>query len=114
MKAIGSDMRPGVVSDLRRRTARHEFIEDRRFEWVIHPSVDLAVRVGAGAALTKEQIRLGVEFALAEEARQGTAPLPERRPAIDHVDPDPAACQGQGGQQARRPAPHHHHPGALE
>ena len=63
VQAIGADVGARVPADRLGRSARDERRDDRLFELVVGSRVELAVGVGAGAALAEQQVALGIDLA---------------------------------------------------
>jgi hypothetical protein len=101
MEPIRSDMGPRVEGDLGIGARRDERLQDRGFERVLRPGIELAVRIGSRAAFAKEQIRLRIEIARARETRDSATSSSQIGTAIDQVDTDSVArerpCRIQAG-----------------
>ncbi len=110
VQAVGADVGARVVEDLRRRAARDQLLQQRHLQRVFHARVELAVGVGAGAALAEEEVAFGIGLARAVEAGQRAPALPEHGPAFQDLDGDTAARQHQRGEEAGRAGAHHRDP----
>ena len=97
VEAVGPDMRPRVVEDVGGRAAGDQFLQAGHFERIVHTRIQLAVGVGAGAALTKQEVGLGVRHAAVVEVGDVGGPLFQLRTAVDQVDADAVDAQDQRG-----------------
>jgi hypothetical protein len=108
VKAVGADVCPRIVEDLGRRATGDQLLQTWHLKRVIHARVQLAVRVGSGAALAEQQIRLGVRHAGAVKPNDVRTPLFQLRAAVDQVDGDAVGAEHQRRIQTGRTGPDHH------
>ncbi len=109
VQTIGADVRARVVQDLGRRAAGDQLLEQRDLERVSHARVELAVGVGAGAALAEEQVRLGIGKTRALEGVQRAAAIAQRVAAIHEVDGHAVARQHERREEPCGPSAEHRH-----
>ena len=103
VKSVGPNMSTGIESDLGISARVDEGLQDRHFECVLCSRVEFAVGIGAGPALSEEQIALWVEFTSALKTNHRETPLSQRRTAIDEIHADSMAGQRPGGIESGRP-----------
>ena len=98
---VAADVRLGVIEDRTRRTTRGENLENLAHPGVADSGVELAIGVGAGAALTEEQIALGVEGFAAKKSVPPPGAFGDIGAAFDHDGCEAHLDQTPGGEETR-------------
>ena len=114
VQAIRPDMGAGIENDLRLCTARNERLKDGVRKRMIHPRVELAVRIRTGAAFSEQEIVLGVRFAAVQKTCESTSARPQFTASFNQIHRNAALRQYQCCEQACWPCANNDDPlGAL-
>jgi hypothetical protein len=110
---IRADVRAGVDQDVGRRAVQREDLDHvADVAALVGPGVELAVGVGAGAALAEAVVAVGIDAAVLGQALQVPAPRLHQLAAIDDDRGDPGARELVRAVQTRRTGADDDHRGA--
>ncbi len=101
-------MRLRLFDDIRRSTVRGKDFQHVVAQRITDARGQLAVRVGAGAALTELDIAVGIKRTALPERIHNLVALVQISAALEHEWTIAVLCQHIGGEQSRRTETDHH------
>ena len=108
LEDIRADVRLRLFDDIRRSTVRGKDFQHVVAQRITDARGQLAVRVGAGAALTELDIAVGIERTAFPERIHNLVALVQISAALEHERTVAVLCQHIGGEQSRRTETDHH------
>ena len=108
LEDIRADVRLRLFDDIRRSTVRGKDFQHVVAQRITDARGQLAVRVGAGAALTELDIAVGIERTALPERIHNFVALVQISAALEHERTIAVLCQHIGGEQSRRTETDHH------
>ena len=108
LEDIRADVRLRLFDDIRRSTVLGKDFQHIVAQRITDARGQLAVRVGAGAALTELDIAVGIERTALPERVHDLVALVQISAALEHERTVAVLCQHIGGEQSRRAETDHH------
>ena len=109
-QAVRPDVGPPAREDLRRRTVRHQRLQNAAHRTAgCAARVELAVGVRAGAALAEAVVRLGIDGLPAVRGREGAPSRLDVAAALEHGHPEASGEAVERAEQPRGTAPDDRH-----